>query len=59
MSTDDSRLEQREVLLGAAVEAFVLEDTFTRYLGGSNQPGLLAALVVATLFSADSLGTRP
>jgi uncharacterized protein len=47
------------VLLGAAVETFVPEDTVTRYLGGSNLPGLLAALVVATLLSADSLGTLP
>jgi hypothetical protein len=51
MSTDSSRVEQREVLLGAAVETFVLEDTFTRYLGGTNLPGLLAAPVVTTLFS--------
>jgi uncharacterized membrane protein YraQ (UPF0718 family) len=56
MSTDGSKVKQRERLLGAAVETVVPEDNFTRYLGGSNLPGLLAALVVATLFSADSLG---
>ncbi len=47
------------VVLGAAVETFVPEDTFTRYLGGSSLLGLLAALVLATAFSADSLGTLP
>ncbi len=47
------------VLLGAAVETFVPEDTFTHYLGGTSLLGLLAALVVATAFSADSLGTLP
>ena len=47
------------VLLGAAVETFVPEDTFTHYLGGTSLLGLLAALVVATIFSADSLGTLP
>lgn len=47
------------VLLGAAVETFVPEDVFTRYLGGTSLLGLLAALVVAGLFSADSLGMLP
>jgi uncharacterized membrane protein YraQ (UPF0718 family) len=47
------------VLLGAAVETFIPEDTFTHYLGGSSLLGLLAALVVAGLFSADSLGMLP
>ncbi len=47
------------VLLGAAVETFVPERTFTQYLGGASLLGLLAALVVASLFSADSLGSLP
>ena len=47
------------VVLGAAVETFIPEDTFTQYLGGSSLLGLLAALVVAGLFSADSLGMLP
>jgi uncharacterized membrane protein YraQ (UPF0718 family) len=59
MSTDGSRVEQRALLLGVAVETFVPEDTFTRYLGRTHLPGLLAALVVATLFSSDSLVTLP
>ncbi len=47
------------VVLGAAIETFVPEETFTHYLGGTSLLGLLAALVVAGLFSADSLGTLP
>ena len=47
------------VVLGAAIETFVPEDTFTRYLGGTSLLGLLAALVVAGLFSADSLAMLP
>jgi uncharacterized protein len=47
------------VVLGAAVQAFVSEHVFTQYLGGASVLGLLAALVVAGLFSADSLGTLP
>jgi uncharacterized protein len=47
------------VLLGAAVETFVPEETFTHYLGGASLLGLLAALVIAAIFSADSLGTLP
>jgi len=47
------------VMLGAAIETFVPEETFTHYLGGTSLFGLLAALVVAGLFSADSLGTLP
>ena len=59
MSTDGSRVEQQLALLGVAVETFVPEDTFTRYLGRTHLPGLLAGLVVATLFSGDSLGRLP
>jgi hypothetical protein len=59
MSTDGSRVEQQRELLGVAVETFVPEDTFTRYPGRTHLPGLLAALVVATLFSGDSLGRLP
>jgi hypothetical protein len=44
------------VLLGAAVETFVPEETFTHYLGGASLLGLLAALVIAAIFSADSPG---
>jgi uncharacterized membrane protein YraQ (UPF0718 family) len=47
------------VVIGAAVEAFVPEHVFTHYLGGASVLGLLAAIVVAGLFSADSLGTLP
>jgi uncharacterized membrane protein YraQ (UPF0718 family) len=47
------------VVLGAAVETFIPEDTFTHYLGGTSLLGLGAALVVAGLFSADSLGMLP
>jgi uncharacterized membrane protein YraQ (UPF0718 family) len=47
------------VVLGAAVETFIPEDVFTRYLGGTSLLGLAAALVVAGLFSADSLGMLP
>ncbi len=47
------------VVLGAAIETFVPEETFTHYLGGTSLLGLLAALVVAGIFSADSLGTLP
>jgi len=47
------------VVLGAAIETFVPEETFTRYLGGTSLLGLLAALVLAAAFSADSLGTLP
>jgi uncharacterized membrane protein YraQ (UPF0718 family) len=47
------------VLLGAAIETFVPEDVFTQYLGGASLVGLLAALVVAGIFSADSLGSLP
>ena len=47
------------VVLGAAVETFIPEDLFTRYLGGTSLLGPVAALVVAGLFSADSLGMLP
>lgn len=47
------------VLLGAAIETFVPEQLFTQYLGGANLVGLIAALVVAGIFSADSLGSLP
>lgn len=47
------------VVLGAAVEAFVPEQVFTHYLGGASLVGLLAALVIAGIFSADSLGSLP
>lgn len=47
------------VVLGAAVEAFVPEHVFTHYLGGASLLGLLAAILVAGVFSADSLGTLP
>lgn len=47
------------VLLGAAIETFVPEHLFTQYLGGASLVGLLAALVVAGIFSADSLGSLP
>lgn len=47
------------VLLGAAIETFVPERIFTHYLGGTSLLGLLAALVVAGIFSADSLGSLP
>jgi uncharacterized membrane protein YraQ (UPF0718 family) len=47
------------VVIGAAVEAFVPEAVFTHYLGGASLVGLLAALVIAGLFSADSLGSLP
>ncbi|MGI8551187.1 MAG: permease [Dehalococcoidia bacterium] len=47
------------VVLGAAVQAFVPEHVFTQYLGGASILGLLAALLVAGIFSADSLGTLP
>lgn len=47
------------VVLGAAIETFVPEHLFTQYLGGASLVGLLAALVVAGIFSADSLGSLP
>jgi uncharacterized membrane protein YraQ (UPF0718 family) len=47
------------VLLGAAIETFVPEHLLTQYLGGASLLGLLAALVVAGIFSADSLGSLP
>jgi uncharacterized membrane protein YraQ (UPF0718 family) len=47
------------VLLGAAIETFVPERLFTQYLGGASLVGLLAAQVVAGIFSADSLGSLP
>jgi uncharacterized membrane protein YraQ (UPF0718 family) len=47
------------VVIGAAVEAFVPEHVFTQHLGGASILGLLAAIVVAGVFSADSLGTLP
>jgi uncharacterized protein len=47
------------VVMGAAVEAFVPEQVFTHYLGGASVLGLLAALILAGLFSADSLGSLP
>jgi uncharacterized protein len=47
------------VLLGAAIETFVPERLFTQYLGGASLVGLFAALVVAGIFSADSLGSLP
>lgn len=47
------------VLLGAAIETFVPEHVFTQYLGGASLLGPLAALVVAGIFSADSLGSLP
>lgn len=47
------------VLLGAAIETFVPERLFTQYLGGASLVGLFAALVVAGIFSADSIGSLP
>lgn len=47
------------VVIGAAVEAFVPEEVFTHYHGGASLIGLLAALLIAGLFSADSLGSLP
>jgi uncharacterized protein len=47
------------VLLGAAAETFVPEEEFSRFLGGASLLGLLAALVVAIVFSGDSLGSLP
>ncbi len=47
------------VLLGAAIETFVPEHLFAQYLGGASLVGLFAALVVAGIFSADSLGSLP
>ena len=47
------------VVLGAAIETFVPEETFTHYLGGTSLLGLLAARVVAGIISANSLGTLP
>lgn len=47
------------VVIGAGVETFVPEHVFTHYLGGASLLGLLAALVVAGVFSADSLGSLP
>ncbi|MGI8824974.1 MAG: permease [Chloroflexota bacterium] len=47
------------VVVGAAVETFVPEHVFTQYLGGASLLGLLAAVVIAGIFSADSLGTLP
>jgi uncharacterized membrane protein YraQ (UPF0718 family) len=47
------------VVIGAAVEAFVPEQVFSHYLGGASLIGLLAALIIAGLFSADSLGSLP
>lgn len=47
------------VLMGAAIETWVPEHVFTQYLGGASLLGLLAALVVAGIFSADSLGSLP
>lgn len=47
------------ILIGAAIETFVPEGVFTRFLGGATLLGLLAALVVAGLFSGDSLGSLP
>jgi uncharacterized protein len=47
------------VLLGAAIETFVPEHVFTQYLGGASLLGLLAAIIVAGIFSADSLGSLP
>lgn len=47
------------VVIGAAVEAFVPESVFMHYLGGASLIGLLAALVIAGVLSADSLGSLP
>ena len=47
------------VVLGAAIETFVPEHVFTHYLGGASLLGLLAALIVAGIFSSDSLGSLP
>jgi hypothetical protein len=44
-------VKQQLGLLCVAVETFVAEDTFTRYLGRTHLAGLLAGVVVATLFS--------
>jgi uncharacterized protein len=42
-----------------AYETLVPEHLFTQHLGGASLVGLLAALVVAGIFSADSLGSLP
>jgi uncharacterized membrane protein YraQ (UPF0718 family) len=47
------------IVLGALVETYVPEDVFTHYLGGASLVGLLAAILVAGVFSADSLGSLP
>ena len=47
------------IVLGAAVETFVPEHLFAQYLGGASLLGLLVALVIAGIFSADSLGSLP
>jgi uncharacterized membrane protein YraQ (UPF0718 family) len=47
------------ILIGATIETFVPESVFTRFLGGASLLGLLAALIVAALFSGDSLGSLP
>jgi uncharacterized membrane protein YraQ (UPF0718 family) len=47
------------ILLGAAVETFVPEHVITDHLGGASLAGLLGALLVAGLYSADSLGMLP
>lgn len=47
------------VLLGAATQTLVPARLFAHYLGGVSIVGLLAALLVAGLFSADSLGSLP
>jgi uncharacterized membrane protein YraQ (UPF0718 family) len=47
------------IIIGAAVEALVPEHVFSQYLGGASLVGLLAALVIAGLFSADSPGSLP
>ncbi len=47
------------VLLGAAVEAIVPKELVTTYLGRASLVGLLAAVVIASAFYTDSLGSLP
>lgn len=47
------------VILGALVESFVPKRIFTAYLGGHHVIGLLSAIVMATIFYTDSLGSLP
>ncbi len=47
------------VVVGAAVETFVPDTFIKQHMGGASVLSLLAALVLAGLFSTDSLGTLP